>query len=194
MIECGLSQKKSLSRKVKMLVIILSTALITALVLIIAFWAWLEIYMTYSTIVSVSASYRVTVPGEPPVSARLYWLGSPHIGGSKDLLVLTSKSSGHREFYWIDVGRREIGLPACPKYVPLLDGAIVDRSTLQGFPQGGELEAEWNKNDGEVRIRIIGWSDAAERAEPVPDADEATRRQMPIGYQREIIFTTKAKR
>lgn len=182
--------------KKKTIVIILSTVLVTALVLMIAFWLWLEIYMTYSTIVSVSASYRVAVPGKPAVSARLYWLGSPHIGGAKDLLVLTSKSSEHREFYFIDMSRREIGLPNCPKYVPLLDGAIVDRSTLGGFPLGGELKAEWNENDHEVRIRITGFSDVAIKAEGGPDLDEKeiAQRQMPIGYQREIIFTKKSNR
>ncbi|MCP4611950.1 MAG: hypothetical protein GY845_24885 [Planctomycetes bacterium] len=182
--------------KKKTIVIILSTVLVTALVMMIVFWLWLEIYMTYSTIVSVSASYRVTVPGKPAVSARLYWQGSPHIGGSKNLLVLKSKSSGRREFYCIDIGRREIGLPPCPKYVPLLFGAIVDRSTLGGFPLLGELEAEWNKNDHEVRMRIMGFSDAAIKADggPGPDDNEIARRNMPIGYQRDVIFTGKSHR
>ena len=178
-----------------MIITILLTAAATALVLMIAFWLWLEIYMTYSTIVSVSASYRVAIPGKPAVSARLYWLGSPHIGRAKDLLVLTSKSSGRREFYCIDMSRREIGLPSCPKYVPLLDGAIVDRITLGGFPLGGELKAEWNENETEVRIRIMGFSDAAIKAESVSDSDdEVARRRIPIGYRREIIFTKASKR
>ena len=182
--------------KKKTIVVILSTVLVTALTLMIAFWLWLEIFMTYSTIISVSASYRVTVPGKPAVSARLYWQGSPHIGGSKDLLVLTSKSSGHREFYCIDMSRREIGLPAYPKYVPLLDGAIVDRSTLGGFPLGGELKAEWNENEHEVRMRIMGFSDVAIKAEGSPDLDEneVAKKRMPIGYQREIVFTSKFQR
>ncbi len=176
--------------------IILSTVLVTALVLMIAFWLWLEIYMTYSTIVSVSASYRVAVPGKPAVSARLYWLGSPRVGTMNDLLVLTSKSSGHREFYYINVGHCKIGLPGCPKYVPLFGSAIVDRITLEGFPFGGELKAEWNENDHEVRIRITGFSDVAIKAEGGPDLDEKeiAQRQMPIGYQREIIFTKKSNR
>jgi hypothetical protein len=187
--------KDSFVIKKKTIVIILSTVLVTALVLMIAFWLWLEIYMTYSTIVSVSASYRVDVPGKPAVSARLYWLGSPHIGGAKDLLVLTSKSSEHREFYFIEMSRREIGLPNCPKYVPLLDGAIVDRSTLWGFPLGGELRAEWNENETEVRIRIMGFSDAAIKAEPASDSDEeVARRRMPIGYQRDIVLIKAPKR
>ena len=179
--------------KKKTIVVILSTVLVTTLVLMIAFWLWLEIYMTYSTIVSVSAYYRVDVPGKPAASARLYDLGSPHEGfGKNNLLVLTSKSSGRREFYFIDMGRREIGLPNCPKYVPLLDGAIVDRSTLMGFPLLGEFKAEWNKNDHEVRMRIMGFSDVAIKAEGGPDLDEneAAKRRMPIGYQREIIFTS----
>ena len=180
-----------------MIVIIISTVLVTAMVLIIAFWLWLEIYMTYSTIVSVSAYYRVDVSGKPAASARLYDLGSPHEGfGKNNLLVLTPKSSGHREFYFINLSRREIGLPNSPKYVPLLDGAIVDRSTLMGFPLGGELKAEWNENETEVRIRIMGFSDAAIKAEGSPDLDEneIARRRMPIGYQREIIFTKASKK
>ena len=182
-------------RKKKMIVIILTTVLITALVLIIAFWLWLENYMVYSTLVSVSASYRVAIPGKPAVSARLYWQGSPHLGGAKNLLVLTSKSSGRREFYCIDVGRREIGLPPCPKYLPLLDGAIVDRTTLWGFPLGGELRAEWNENETEVRIRIMGFSDATIKAEAVSDSDEeVARRRMPIGYQRDIVLIKAPKR
>jgi hypothetical protein len=182
--------------KKKTIVVILSTVLVTALVLLITFWLWLEIYMTYSTIVSVSASYRVTVPGKPAVSARLYWQGSPHIGGAKNLLVLTPKSSGRREFYFIDMSRREIGLPSCPKYVPLLDGAIVDRITLGGFPLGGELKVEWNENEHEVRMRIMGFSDEAMRSDggPHPDENEIAQRHMPIGYQREIIFTRKSQR
>jgi hypothetical protein len=180
----------------KTIVIILSTVLITTLVLMIAFWLWLEIYMVYSTVISRSASYRVTVPGKPTVSARLYWQGSPHIGGSKNLLVLKSKSSGRREFYCIDVGRREIGLPPCRKYVPLLDSAIVDRSTLGGFPLGGELRAEWIDNETEIRIRITGFSEAAIKAESSPDSDEEeiARKIIPIGYQRKIIFTEKFQR
>ena len=180
--------------KKKMIFTILVTALVTALVLIIGFWAWLELYMVYSTVVPISPSFHVAVPGEPAVSARLYWLGSPHVGTMNDLLVLTSKSSGHREFYYINVGHRKIGLPGYPKYVPLFGSAIVDRITLEGFPFGGELKAEWNENEREVHIRIMGFSDVAIKAEAISDPDEVARRRMPIGYQREIIFTTKAER
>ena len=184
-------------REKKMIVIIISTVLVTAMVLIIAFWLWLEIYMTYSTIVSVSAYYRVDVSGKPAASARLYDLGSPHEGfGKNNLLVLTPKSSGHREFYFINLSRREIGLPNSPKYVPLLDGAIVDRSTLMGFPLLGELTAEWSENDHEVRMRMTGFSDVAIKANGGlrPDDNEITRRNMPIGYHREIIFTQISKK
>jgi hypothetical protein len=183
--------------KKNIIVIIMSTVLLTSLVLMIAFCFWLEIYMKYSTIVSVSAYYHVTVPGEPVASARLYDLGFPHEGfGKNDLLVLTPKSSGQREFYFIDMSRREIGLPNCPKYVPLLGGAIIDRSTLLGFPLLGELKVEWNKNEHEVRMRIMGFSDAAIKAEGghALNENEITKREMPIGYQREIVFTMTSNR
>ena len=175
-----------------MFITISATILVTALVLVIGFWAWLETYMVYSTVVSIWPSYRVSVPGKPAVSARLYWLGSPRVGrGGENLLVLTSKSAKHCEFYWIDMSRREIGLVGCPKYVPLLDGAIVDRITLLKYPLELELKAEWSVKKTEVRIRIIGFSDAAIKAGGVSaqNEDENARRRIPIGYQREIVFT-----
>jgi hypothetical protein len=194
MIKWKMLQKDSLVRQRKMLVIILATVLFTTLVLIIGFVAWLELYMVYSTVVPISPVFHVAVPGEPAVSARLYRLGSPLVGYTYDLLVLTSKSSGHREFYYIDWGHHEIGLPSAHKYVPLFGTAIVDRITLEKFPLGGELKAEWNENESEVRMRVMGFSDAAVKAEGTSDPDEVVaRRRMPIGYQREIIFTKRQK-
>jgi hypothetical protein len=155
--------------------------------MMIGFWVWLETYMVYSTLISIWPSYRVTIPGQPAITARLYWLGSPRVGGAEDLLVLTPKSSGRREFYCIDMSHRKIGLPECPKYVPLFDSAIVDRTTLEGYPLELDLKAEWDENETEVRIRIMGFSDRAMK--PRPDDDENARRMMPIGYQREIVLT-----
>jgi hypothetical protein len=168
------------------LITISATMLVTALVLLIAFWAWLELYMVYCTVVPVSGSYHAFVPGKPSVSARLYWLWSPRIGFGEDLLVLTSKSARYPEFYWIDMGRRQIGIPESPKYIPLWGSAIVDRATLVKFPLEGELKAKWNVSKSEVRIRIMGFSDRATK--PRPDDDENARRMMPIAYQREIVF------
>ena len=179
--------------KLNVLIIISATMLITALVLIIGFWAWLELYMVDHTVLPVSACYRVTVPGKPAISARLYSLGTPRTGSAKDLLVLTSKSSGRREYYWIDEGRRQIGLPACPTYIQLFTSAIVDKMTPQGFPLGGELKAEWTENETEVHIRIMGFSDAAINAEAVSDPNKVAGTRIPIGYQREIIFTLREK-
>lgn len=175
-----------------MIVVILSTVLVTSLFLIIGFWAWLELYMVYSTVVPISPSYHVAVLGEPTVSARLYWLGAPLVGSMNNLLVLTSKSSRNREFYFINVEHREIGLPDCPKYIPLLGSAVVDRATLVGFPLAGELKAEWKENDREVRIRITGFSDVALRSGLISDPDETAHRL--IGCQREIILTKASKK
>lgn len=197
MVESRLLQKDWLVRKARMIVVILSTVLVTALVMIIGFCLWLELYMVHSTVVQISPYFHVAVPGEPAVSARLYWLGSPQWGNLDELLVLTSKSSGRREFYYIDWDSHEIGLPIHPKYVPLFGTAIIDRVTLQGFPfrgAGGELKAEWNENETEVRIRIIGFTDVYLKAEGISDPDKWARRRMPIGYEREIICTRKAER
>jgi len=175
----------------KMIFIILATALITAIVLIIAFVAWFELFMPYRVVVPRSPFYHVAIPGEPPASARLYWLGTPRLGSDRHLLVLKSRYSKRPESYQIDFSKRRIGLPDFPQHIPLFGSAVVNRDTLVGFPLLGELKAEWSDNDRETRIRLIGSSDVANKAlsHSPEQAEEAARRLIPIGYQREIIFT-----
>jgi hypothetical protein len=149
----------------------------------------------YRSVVEKTPFYDVSIPGKPAVSAKLYWLGFSHLGvtghgGRAHLLVLTSKSSDDREFYYIKINQQEVGLPSCFKYIPLLFGAVVDRSTLSGFPFLGTLKADWEKNEREVRMRITGFSDAVQKFDP-NSTSEAARRSRPIAYQRVIVFTTK---
>ena len=176
-------------RKVKVIIVILPTVLVTALVLIGGFWLWFSRICTPEmTLVQSSSLYRATIPDKPYASARLYSLGRDQY-----LLVLTSKSSKHPEGYYVNLFNGKIGLPDFPDYIPLLKYALVDRRIYDGFPQLGAIKADWSvKNDRkEVYIRIKGFK----IKEPGDEDDEEWMKEiLPIGYQSEIILTKASKR
>jgi len=164
--------------------LILATALVTTGVLIAGFGLWLHRAWEDSTIVVREAPFQVIIPGEPAASGRLYRLGH----GDDYLLVLTSKAAEYPEGYLMKVGTREIGLPDFPQYVRIFKYALIDSSVYDGFPFLGELDAEWIRANGgrELRLRIRGFSDVAQKAEPKTPDD--VREALPIAYQREIII------
>ena len=180
MIECNLSEKDSLVRRLKIMLIV-----VLAFVLVAALSLWIYVDSESLTILWISP-YRAVVPGEPPASGKVYSLPD-----GRHLLVLTSKSSKHPEGYCVDLAKRRIGLASVPNYVPLFRSALVHEMTLEGFGFEEEVDADWDVKNGweEVRVRIRGLANALERLDPSFNPGESTRKMMPIGYQREIILT-----
>jgi len=180
--------KKSLVRKIKILFVFLVLLLITDLALIFAFRLWIEMTYRDGVVAFVPSSpYHVVIHGEPAASGYLYWLGR-----NEHLLLLTPKSSKYdREVYYINMCGYppEIGLPESANFrrVPFLGGALVQRKVFEGYPFQGELKADWQVNDHEVHLHIKGFSDSAQKADPVTSPD-VYERMMPLAYQREIIL------
>jgi hypothetical protein len=170
-------------RRIKIAVIILATAVVTAIILIAGFWLWFGSVCTPEmTLVQLCSGIRVAIPEKPDASGRLY-----NLGRDRFLLVLTARSEEHPEGYFLDLFHGRVGLPDFPDYVPLLKYALVDRRIYDGFPELGTLKAEWDvkRNGKEIHLSITGFA----TEEPGVDSDELLRDNMPIGYRNEIILT-----
>jgi hypothetical protein len=188
MIKNNFLQKDPLVRKIKLFLFFLALLLIVDLVLILAFRLWTEMTYRDGVVTFVPSSpYRVVIQGEPAASGNLYWLGH-----NEYLLLLTPKSLKYnREVYYIDMCRNPpgIGLPNSANFrrIPFVKGALVEREVFEGYPLEGELETDWKVNDHEIRLRIKGFSESAQKAVPVT-SPEVYKRMLPIAYQREIIL------
>lgn len=175
-------------RKVKMIITVFVTAVVTALILISGFWLWFSRICTEEmTLVQLSSIFHASIPGKSDASARLYSLGY-----DRYLLVLTAKSSKYPEGFYVDLFHGEIGLPDFPDYIPLLNYALVDRRIYDRFPELGALKVDWDvKNNGEeVHIRIKGFKIDEPSIDGIDD-EECLKENMPIVYKSEIILTRR---
>jgi hypothetical protein len=167
--------------KAKMLAVIAMTALITIVVCGAALALWLgHVWSDFTTVVRESST-RVVEVADPGVSGRLYPLGY-----DRHLLVLVSRSAEFPEGYFIDLGRRKIGLPDFPRYMRVGRYAIVDSRVYDGVPDLGVLDAAWKMNLGwkEVQIRVSGFA----AGESGPGDEELLKEHMPIAYGNEIVL------
>ncbi len=172
--------------RIKLLIAILTSSLGTAILLIGVFLISMDrVYAEYSTLLRLSR-YRVVIPADPGIVGKLYSVDRD----STYLLVLTSRHSCRPEPYLVNLGKRTIGVPQLPQYVPLLRSAIVDRETFQGYPVDTEIAGDWEAKDNwrEVHIRIHGFLYPREGDVAPARSDNTIPELIRLAYQKEIIL------
>jgi hypothetical protein len=112
-------------------------------------------------------------------------------GQRKYLLVLADGSPANYEACYLDLDRKEIGLPSFDpsKYTPFSHSALVDEAALEGYPVIGTLAADWRIGEHAVGVRITGAPPEVQKADPIGDPEEFYHRTMPVAYKTEVVLT-----
>ena len=129
------------------------------------------------------STYHVSIPSKPASSGKLYSLDNDNY-----LLVLKYKNSNYREPCYIHLKNRKIGIPNFVGYIPLFRGALVDEMVLEGYPVIGSLDADWEADGNDLRIRITGFTKKAMEWDPGNNEDYL-REILPTAYQEWIVLT-----
>ena len=142
------------------------------------------------------ANYRVSIPGKPDISGKIYSIGDKRYSLSEYnyLLVLTSKKMNNRECYYINFKHNLIGIPLFGKSRSIRfirNSLIIDDFVLQGYYKAIDLNADWEMDKNELRVRIKDFPTKKIEYEKSRNIfkKEFFPKQNPIAYQEWIVLT-----
>jgi len=128
------------------------------------------------------AAYDVQVSESPELRAKLYSLGEQGY-----LLVLYLPGTSTKRGFIVDMEARTMGIPDFTSYTRLGRFALVDKMTLLGYPDPGELIADFEKNGDRWIIKVTGSAFDPEFDHP----DTRPFLEEELIYEKKIVLTPK---
>ncbi len=128
------------------------------------------------------AAYDVEISGPPELHAKLYPLRE--LGY---LLVLYLPGTSTKKGFIVDMEARTMGIPNFTSYTRLGRFALVDEMTLLGYPDIGELIADFEKNGDSWVIKVTGCADDPRFYDP----DTRPFLEEELIYEKVITLTPK---